>query len=1391
MATVSAMTLNLRIDHNMSWRHGAQPKAAAPAAKKSSLLALVAASGPAPEAKKVLPPRSSAQLEPEISPVPSQPPPTRPPLAPKLSEVPIPRDPDDEETVSSVHLTESDEEVSHRAKVVTGGDDFDEEFALAVEAMLSTADEGLSREEFEPFDDVVRILTTNDGSDSTVAEIEKRLSKYYDLEEDSSAQVSSYVDRHHSHFNDSIQHFAQMVMSVYDVQESLVTLKRDSSMASMALDSHADELRAAHTTAVRAALSREVLNSIERCSRLVTSIDAYLADGSYLQGARHLRELEGVLRGNTTWEGLGSSSSFRQYCDRVSAQLPTMIVEALLKEVFEIPSSGRTDRVSFRVPSAGLEVLVDGDSDGDGARVVQWMEALRLLECHDFRERLLMGASEGIEKVITNGIQKFMTEARRSRSDPTGVRGHDTSTATTPFLTNRRMAELALLSSSVAALTTLEEATVLTQQSALRGLLVSLCNDVSDVLSLVEYVGRVAAALELPYVERNIFQGSLGASSELWQFFLRVESFDGLQFDEELARMLDGFSQIRLPTRPSVTSFFRELKTISNGVVETKPALSKTVMDQLWVALPERNFVQRHEVGGVSEALSYVREVGEYLASTLQGVPSCVGAILSAAPAALRSTTLTKYRSIVAEWDLSQVYSRAGAHFDILCRALCNIPSGQADVRGPDSSSAKSKRRHKTVPAVKDDFRHLTTQLNTYAAHGPGPRFIEEIGVIGFSLSNAAVTLQRDTRPLIAKMTTKDETSLPNVLQDLANGLLLSMHNAPTVYKVVAEMDVLVKEKGRLLTDSDLWAPLATLEVFLISTYASSLNQQHLAKLRTSFIPFLPTRDSGSVRTVVDVSSRCELLVAVNFCDSVFVKVAQLSAGLPLYVSDEIRRQAAESVVDELILASSRCIESLTQGSFAAAVVFPAFENALKSGSSKMTAAWKVMKNEDDVYGSLVTADNALQKAYAASNAQRTSGYDRRQTVDSDEGAAKLIHAQHSIGALACFCRSFEWLGATFIVRSWGHAGDFEADSVGVGGERLWMPLEDVVALGLTIPEAPTELLSSLQHSLIPGSVFFKGYDILTEKLKDHGHSSLGVTSFAPARRAISLYERILAVSRAALFMLAVDLRCAPLLLLPQLRDESFFVVASSPKADAVVQRLNRHLVAQLAVMGTHLSSLKRKYLALSLARPIAELFLGEMSLLRDRRISEAGQQRLTLDLLHIQSTLLMFAPGDPELGDAVHDYLSRARLFVSHVRNPNVVTDLLASEAYASLKDKDISSLLSLVFQAGQREGVEAIMSLRRRLAALREEVGGGVPQDETPQQLKPSATTLPDAVSPEAPPSASKALDDDDSSSLSDLSKSKGSLKGEGLPSSEDSYSYSYSYTSDASGEDSDASD
>lgn len=681
---------------------------------------------------------------------------------------------------------------------------------------------------------------------------------------------------------------------------------------------------------------------------------------------------------------------------------------------------------------------------------------------------------------------------------------------------------------------------------------------------------------------------------------------------------------------------------------------------------------------------------------------------------------------------------------------------------------------------MKEDYRHLSTQLNTSAAHGPGPRFIEEIGYVGFSLSTAAATLQRDTRPLVAKITSKDDSSLPSALRDLPSGLLLSIHNAPIVYQILAEMDSIVKEKGKLLAGTERWMPLGMLEVFLVSTYATTLRQQHVTKLKTALTPFLPVRENGAVRTVIEPTTRGELLASVVFCDRVFGKVSMRTAGLPIYVSDEIQRQSAESIFDDLVLAASRCIDSITQGSFAGSVVFPAFDNALRLGKSKSAVSWSVMRNEANVYGSLVVADKELMKAYASLNAQRTSGYDRRQVVDSSPTEAKLLQSSHSTGALACICRSFEWLGSVFLARSWAHAGLFEADSVGVGVDRMWAPLEDVVSLGLSMGDAPPDIVGRLQHTLIPGSVFFKGYNELSRKLKEVGLSAVGATSFAPARRALSLYERIVTVAQGALFTLAVDLRCAPLLFLPQLRDESFNVVAASPKADAVVQRLNHHIAAQLALVSGHLPRLKRKYLALSLARPVADLFIGEMGLLRDRRITEAGQQRLTLDLLHIQSTLLLFAPGDAELGDAVHDYLSRARLFVAHIRNPNVVTDLLASGAYKVLRDKDISVLISQVFQSGQRDGVEAIMSYRRRVAALQEEEAP-VPVESAPVPARSETVQSVTETAHVSPPPS-----DTDAKSLSDDEDRAPPAHQGSAPSDEDSYSYSYSYTSDASDDD-----
>lgn len=126
--------------------------------------------------------------------------------------------------------------------------------------------------------------------------------------------------------------------------------------------------------------------------------------------------------------------------------------------------------------------------------------------------------------------------------------------------------------------------------------------------------------------------------------------------------------------------------------------------------------------------------------------------------------------------------------------------------------------------------------------------------------------------------------------------------------------------------------------------------------------------------------------------------------------------------------------------------------------------------------------------------------------------------------------------------------------------------------------------------------------------------------------------RRLCTLAQAALFYLSIEARFLAFRYLPQLRDESYNVVAVSSAADTFVQAYVRHLNKLLSLMKQYLPLSRIKYVAFTLAQPASELILQELARLRDKAISHAGLARLQTDLLVMQTALQLILPLDNDV---------------------------------------------------------------------------------------------------------------------------------------------------------------
>uniref|UniRef100_A0A0A9WNB7 Exocyst complex component Sec8 n=1 Tax=Lygus hesperus TaxID=30085 RepID=A0A0A9WNB7_LYGHE len=176
--------------------------------------------------------------------------------------------------------------------------------------------------------------------------------------------------------------------------------------------------------------------------------------------------------------------------------------------------------------------------------------------------------------------------------------------------------------------------------------------------------------------------------------------------------------------------------------------------------------------------------------------------------------------------------------------------------------------------------------------------------------------------------------------------------------------------------------------------------------------------------------------------------------------------------------------------------------------------------------------------------------------------------------------------------------------------------------------------------------------------------------------------RRLCALSQAALFYLSIEARFLAFRYLPQLRDESYNVVAVSSAPDTFVQAYVRHMNKLFGLIKYYLPVAQIKYVALTVAKPATELVLQELGRLRDKSISRAGLARLKTDLLVMQTTLQLILPLDHDVRQAVSQFFTRPVLFLQYILNTDVVNDLLATGNYKIFNLNEIETLIYLVFR-------------------------------------------------------------------------------------------------------------
>lgn len=457
--------------------------------------------------------------------------------------------------------------------------------------------------------------------------------------------------------------------------------------------------------------------------------------------------------------------------------------------------------------------------------------------------------------------------------------------------------------------------------------------------------------------------------------------------------------------------------------------------------------------------------------------------------------------------------------------------------------------------------------------------------------------------------------------------------------------------------------------------------------------------------TVAVPGASSPVLACVHYVGQVLEKVSSMRNVLPGGLAEDVEQSTSEALVIELAAFLKRKVQLLGRGTMPYRLLNSAFEDAFNGVANRR---WAVLCDEENLLQTHEPIDRDLYKYYKLNSAQRTSGHEYNHlsaaTLDAfsalEDGGADLderiglIPAQDlclkddsSIVALAILCSSTEWLCESLLKNLWLDGRHF----------------------------------ADYTNSCVPGYLFNKQLSAAEGRSISVGR---GQTRAQRQIRLAAHLTRLCSVSQVSLFYLSTEVRFAAFCYLPQLRDESYSLVASSASADTFVEAYGRRLKKIFQLVRPHIHPKKIKYTCLTAGKPASELILMELAHLRDKGISDAGLARLRTNLLVMQISLQLILPTDVDLREAVGLSFTRPAVFLQYIPNRDLVNELLSSGDYKRFTTEEIEVLIRLVFR--QVSGANDDSLACKHIALFHEKVSTmTVVQQQQREQLARAATS------------------------------------------------------------------
>ena len=1215
-------------------------------------------------------------------------------------------------------------------------------------------DEAFRYDQYVPVEPVCTILEQSEE------ERQQTLEHYGTALSKATEMLEGYIDKHFDSFNSSIEQFCRMLVQVDTSQLSMDDIKGCIASAAVSLESRDSELLMLRRRAAKTVLLRSLALEIQEVTSTAAQAARLIETQHFLAAVQKLERLSLLL---VTKSGIAALASAESFLTSTRATLHMSVSEALVSGVLRLQHVQDDAVVSARLrrfinrrnslssgdvgfgSTVAPELIVSGRLDvhnvtddvdeanpasdfaAFGLKCVAALLSLNRLE--DARALFLKRLPLTLNKLMDTLIQAFVsfnlallrptstrqgspsTDGARMGTGAAGIALHVSGTLIYNTLDDN--ASLLSVVGSEAAV----DRRVAEQQAAIVGDLVAFVTaELEKVLRNVTHLVYCVVARRFPFLAPVIGNPSLLCDESKWAV-------------EEAVVPAAGWRQIRSNVEAQCRMKLSDWSVHSDWTPENR-AEASTLTAQLFSVLGDSWFdaaaTQPLTVNAALDKLDGCAEhVGETYAKTLeQGtlLESCAEMLRDATLDSCRSHVLAEVGKCVQQWDVARAWSEVQMRVQALLACLLNqsdTMQGTANANLGAQLRARAVRKPQRQPPAKPLLSTLSVLINNWADGVPA--FLSELGVVdeatiideaeSFLVGDA--TTAGSSAAAAAPVSRPSPTASPQALMNdrivkaldpLRPFYRFSRHNLPFVVPPATAFTQSCEHRLQWLvaaatrTSGRPAAPLAGASMGmprLLRSFVRNViinvaipqcreaNMSAVRKLLSGSDALAPRRENVTTGTMEPMNA-LDLpdYLSADYVTSSARPVLRVIAFVDRAVSDIFefavhdRESAAaacweaDKILGVVAMAFKRTVDWLAEGSFAHRAISPLFQAAFDHQESASATRWRSMCVDDPgdahqyIHGEIASLYDNLCK-------ERSSMSSGGATLDATQARRlKQLRVQPAItlAAIALICHSLEWLADRYLFRAKG-----------------WPPQSNVAH----VPG------SRLDHVISRGSNSASSFR--------SGQDASDEVSLRFPDNTLAVYLQLMSVAQAALFILSTDCRSIACVHIPELRDLPLELLTCPRHPDPFVGDFGVSLGGFFGAVTSHLQPPKLAFIATTLATPVASLFVAELSHLRKKIVTAAGQQRLMIDLLCIQQHLQHTVPTNGSVVGAVAETLRPVFEYCSLLTaGDSVVREIVTRKLFLYFKRLELENLVALVFHNDTHTGFAKGAQLREQLDAI-----------------------------------------------------------------------------------------